>query len=84
MLADQILHQLKKNGQMLDSEVAAATGLPIKQIRPCMADMASRGIIMGCTVTRYVDDKPVQALQYRISGYTPPSAPGRKPGQAAR
>jgi hypothetical protein len=84
MLADQILHQLKLNGQMLDTEIATATGVSIKQIRSAMADMATRGVVMGCSVTRYVEGKPLQALQYRISGYLPPSAPGRKPSHAAR
>lgn len=84
MLADQILHQLKLNGQMLDSEIAIATGVPIKQIRPFMADMATRGLILGCSVIRYSEGKLVEALQYRISGYIPPAAPGRKPSQATR
>jgi hypothetical protein len=34
---------------------------------------------MGCNVTLYRNDKPVEALQCRLSGYVPPAAPGRKP-----
>jgi len=84
MLADQILHHLKLKGQMLDSEIAIATGVSIKRIRPVMADLATRGIILSCSVTRYADGKPIQALQHRVSGYLPPPTPGRKPGNVNR
>jgi predicted ArsR family transcriptional regulator len=78
-----ILQQLKKHGQMLDSEIAVATGIPLKQLRSQLADMSARGVIMGCNVTRYEDGRAIQALQCRISGYVPPATPGRKAGKAA-
>lgn len=84
MLNDHILAQLGKHGQMLDSEIAVATGVPLKRIRSCLADMSSRGVILGCNVTRYEDGKTIEAMLCRISGYVPPVAPGRKPGNTAR
>ena len=75
-----ILQQLKRNGQMLDSEIANATGIPLRQVKSALELMSAQGMIMGCSVTRYEGDKPVRSLQCRISGYTPPASPGRKPG----
>lgn len=78
MNADSILNQLRKHGQMLDSEIAVATGIPLRQVRSSLADMSDRGVVLGCSITRYHDGKPTQGLQYRISGYVPPATPGPK------
>lgn len=80
MHTEPILQQLKRNGQMLDSEIAVATGISMKQIQSSLADMTARGVIMRCSVTRYENEKPIKAMQCRISGFVPPAAPGRKPG----
>ncbi len=80
MHTNPILQQLKRNGQMLDSEIAVATGISVKQIQSALADMTARGEVMRCSVTRYEDGKPIQAMQCRISGYVPPASPGKKPG----
>lgn len=76
---EPILQQLKRNGQMLDSEIALATGLSMKQIQSSLSDLTAKGMIMRCSVTRYEDGKPVLASQCRISGCVPPASPGRKP-----
>jgi predicted ArsR family transcriptional regulator len=76
-----ILEYLKRHGQRLDSEIAMATGIPLKTVRASIADLSVRGEISRCNVTRYDDGKPVEAIQCRISGYVPPATPGRKPGQ---
>lgn len=76
-----ILEYLKRHGQLLDSEIASATGIPLKSVRASLIDLSVRGEISRCNVTRYNDGKPVEAIQCRISGYVPPAAPGRKPGQ---
>ena len=80
IIQNPILQQLKRNGQMLDSEIAVATGISMKQVHTALADMTARGEIMRCSVTRYEDGKPIQAMQCRISGHVPPASPGRKPG----
>lgn len=76
-----ILEYLKRHGQLLDHEIAAATGISLKSVRASLADLSVRGVISRCNVTRYNDGLPVEAIQCRISGYVPPAAPGRKPGQ---
>jgi len=76
-----ILEHLKRHGQLLDSEIASATGISLKNVRATLTDLSVRGEISRCTVTRYKDGQPVEAIQCRISGYVPPAAPGRKPGQ---
>lgn len=75
-----ILQYLKKHGQRLDLEIAAATGIPLPKVRSSLADLSARGEISRCHVTRYTDGKPVEGILCRIAGTIPPKAPGRKPG----
>ncbi len=82
MHATPVLQYLKKHGQRLDSEISLATGIPLQQVRQSLSDLSERGEISRCSVTRFNDGKPVEAMLCRISGYIPPAAPGRKPGQA--
>lgn len=81
MHSASILEYLKRHGQLLDSEIALATGISLKTVRASIAELSGRGEISRCNVTRYNDGKPVEAIQCRISGYVPPASPGRKPGQ---
>ena len=80
MNATPILQYLKKHGQKLDLEIAAATGISLPNVRNSLSDLSARGEISKCSVTRFNNGKPVQAVQCRISGYVPPPAPGRKVG----
>jgi hypothetical protein len=75
-----ILQYLKKHGQQLDSEIAAATGIPLPKVRISLSDLSARGEISRCSVTRFSDGKPVEGMLCRVAGFIPPSAPGRKPG----
>jgi transcription initiation factor IIE alpha subunit len=80
MHATPVLQYLKKHGQLLDSEIAAATGIPLPKVRISLSDLLARGEISSCSVIRFNDGKPVEGMLCRISGYIPPAAPGRKPG----
>ncbi|HWR77269.1 MAG TPA: ArsR family transcriptional regulator [Thiobacillus sp.] len=80
MQTDQVLRYLKKHGQLLDLEIASATGIALAQVRKSLADLTSRGEISQCSVTHFKGDKRVEGIQCRISGYVPPVAPGRKAG----
>jgi hypothetical protein len=80
MQTDQVLSHLKKHGQLLDLEIASATGIALAQIRKSLADLAARGEISQCTVTHFKGGKRIEGIQCRISGYVPPAAPGRKAG----
>ena len=74
----QILQYLKKHGQRLDSEIARETGLPLATVRERVATLRASGDVITCELTRFEDGKPLQAWVCRVSGYTPPAAPGRK------
>jgi hypothetical protein len=80
MQTDQVLSHLKKHGQLLDLEIASATGIALVQVRKSLADLAARGEISQCSVTHFNGNKRVDCIQCRISGYVPPVAPGRKAG----
>ncbi|MCX7175113.1 MAG: transcriptional regulator [Proteobacteria bacterium] len=80
MHTEPILLFLRKHGQQLDAEIAVATGIPLPKVRRCLSDLAARGEISSCSVTRYNDGKPVTGMLCRIAGFIPPSAPGPKPG----
>lgn len=80
MQTDRVLSHLKKHGQLLDLEIASATGIALAQVRKSLADLTTRGEISLCSVTHFHGDKRVEGIQCRISGYVPPVAPGRKAG----
>lgn len=74
-----ILQHLKKHGQLLDSEIAKATGIPLLKLHNHLSELSDQGEISKCSVTRFKNGKPVVEMLCRISGYVPPAAPGRKP-----
>jgi len=80
MYATPILEYLKKNGQQLDLEIAAAIGIPLPKVRKSISDLSARGDISSCSVTQFSSGKPVQGTLCRIAGTIPPKTPGRKPG----
>jgi DNA-binding Lrp family transcriptional regulator len=74
----QILEYLKDRGEQLDADIAAATGLSLANVRLRVTDLQAKGAVMVCRSIRYRDGKAIEGLLCRISGYTPPPAPGRK------
>ena len=78
MHAITIIQCLKKHGQLLDSEIASETGIPLAAVRFSLTGLAERGEISSCTVTRYSKGAAVEGFLCRISGYVPRAAPGRK------
>ncbi len=79
MHAAAIIQCLKKHGQLLDSEIAEETGIPLAKVRGSLTDLSERGEISSCSVTRFNKGKPVEGFLCRIAGYIPPPAAGRKP-----
>jgi len=75
---NEILQYLKKNGQKLDIEVAEATGMSLINVRSQLSELATKGEIMTCHLTRYDNEKTLENISCRISGYLPPAGPGRK------
>lgn len=82
MQTDQVLNHLKKHGQLLDLEIASATGIALSEVRKSLADLTSRKEISQCSVTHFNGNKRIEGIQCRISGYVPPVAPGRKAGKS--
>ena len=79
MNTPQVWELLKKHGQLLDLEIAVATGLPIEEVRASLATLSLQGDISKCSVTSYVKGKPIEGFQCWVAGYFPKPAPGRKP-----
>jgi len=80
MHANPILQYLKKNGQQLDLDIAAATGIPLRTVRISLSDLSARGEISRCSVTKFNNGKAIEGMLCRIAGTIPPKTPGRKPG----
>jgi predicted ArsR family transcriptional regulator len=75
-----ILQYLKKHGQLVDWEIAAAMGIPLPEVRSTLSDLSERGEISRCSVTRFSKGEPVEGMLCRVAGTVPAKAPGRKPG----
>jgi hypothetical protein len=78
-----ILTYLKKNGQRLDSEIAAATGIALPQVRETLNSLSAQGEISTCSVTRFNQGEAIEGILCRLRGFIPPATPGRKPASAA-
>ncbi|OFZ98783.1 MAG: transcriptional regulator [Betaproteobacteria bacterium RIFCSPLOWO2_02_FULL_62_17] len=81
MYTTPILEHLRKKGQQLDLEIAAATGIALPKVRKSISDLSARGDISTCRMTQFTNGKPVNGTLCRISGTIPPKTPGRKPGK---
>ncbi len=70
---------LKSRGEQLDTEIAAATRIPLADVRAYLSEMSARGDIIACHTTRYIKGQKVEGMSCRIAGYIPAPSPGRKP-----
>jgi hypothetical protein len=84
MRTTEVFEYLKKHGQLLDSEIALATGISLDEVRLSLSELSAQGDISRCSVTSYVNGQSVEGFQCRIAGYLPRPAPGRKPGVAPK
>jgi predicted ArsR family transcriptional regulator len=76
-----ILEYIKLHGEQLDSDLAEALGLPLKQVRAHIQDLHAKGDIMTCFVTRYRNGRKFEGWACRAAGFIPSAAPGRRPSQ---
>jgi predicted ArsR family transcriptional regulator len=79
MHATLVLQYLKKHGQLVDWEIASAMDIPLADVRSALIALSERGDVSQCTITRFLDGKPVEGMLCRVAGTIPPKAPGRKP-----
>ena len=75
---NEILEYLKKNGEKLDAEIAVAAGLSLSKTRLYLAELAAKGKVMTYQSTRFLEGKKIEGIRCRLTGITPPAAPGRK------
>jgi len=59
-------------------EIAKEMGLPLASVRKRLAGLAATGAVIVCSVTRFENGEQIDAWQCRVSGYVPPTTPGRK------
>lgn len=76
--AQKILKYLKEEGEQLDTEIAAATRIPLADVRLYLTELSKNGDIIMCHSTRYIDGKKSEGMLCRIAGFTPTVGPGRK------
>lgn len=79
MPTNAILVHLKRHGQLLDSEIATATGITLPIVRASLTALATLGEISLCSVTRFNNGESNEGMLCRVLGYIPPATPGRKP-----
>ena len=75
----ETLQCLKRHGQRLDLEIAKEIRMPVAIVRKHLAALADSREAIVCKTIQYENGKQVEAWQGRVSGFVPPSAPGRKP-----
>lgn len=74
----EILQYLKKHGERLDTEIAEATGISLAVARLQLKELAAKCEVVACHSIKFKKGKKIEAVIYRIAGYIPPAAPGRK------
>lgn len=73
-----ILKYMKERGEQLDAEIAAATRIPLADVRVYLSEMSERGDVIVCNSTRFIKGKKSEGMLCRIAGYIPAASPGRK------
>lgn len=74
----KILKYLKEQGEQLDSEIAAATRIPLADVRLYLEELSKKGDIIMCHSTRFLNGKKIEGMLCRVAGFTPTVGPGRK------
>lgn len=76
----KILNYVKDRGEQLDSEIAAATRIPLADVRLYLSELSKTGGLIVCHSTRFIKGQKSEGMLCRIAGFTPVASPGRKPG----
>jgi predicted ArsR family transcriptional regulator len=75
----ETLQCLKKHGQRLDLEIAKEMHVPLATVRQHLTALVDSRQAIVCKTIQYENGRQIEAWQGRVSGFVPPSAPGRKP-----
>ncbi|MFN8840352.1 MAG: hypothetical protein ACK5XG_16505 [Burkholderiales bacterium] len=76
--ASDVLDVVRKHRERFDFEISAEMAAPLDTVRTLGAELVSKHSVIACIVTRYEGGDPTDAWLYRIAGFVPPAAPGRK------
>jgi transcription initiation factor IIE alpha subunit len=74
----EILKYLRTHGELLDTEIALALGMPLAKAQQQLAKLAADGEIITCHTVRFDKGKKVEGTICRLSGHMPKASPGRK------
>jgi DeoR/GlpR family transcriptional regulator of sugar metabolism len=75
---NEVLQYLKTHGERLDAEIALAVGVSLTIVRKHLIELTAKGDVMSCYSIRFEKGKKIEGMSCRISGFIPPSPPGRK------
>jgi predicted ArsR family transcriptional regulator len=75
----EILQCLKKHGQRLDLEIAKEMRMPLATVRQHLKALADSREAIVCKTIQFENGRQFEAWQGLVSGFVPPSAPGRRP-----
>ena len=78
MPTKQILQYLNKQGEQLDTDIADAVGISVIKTRDYLAELSKQGEVISCNTMRFVKGKKTEGVSYRLAGFVPKAAPGRK------
>ena len=81
---NKILQYLKMNGQTLDTEIAATTGISLPKVHLYLSELFVKGEIVVCLSTRFEKGKKIDGISCRLVGYTPPAPSRGKPKSQSR
>ena len=74
-----ILKYMRGRGELLDTEIAAGTRIPLAEVRLQLSELSKKGDIIVCHSTRFIKGEKIEGLSCRVAGVTPTASPGRKP-----
>ena len=67
----RILDYLKNHGERLDTEIAAATGMSVENVRTAVSALSAKGDVMVCRSIRFRDGKREATVMKKYAmGYT--------------
>ena len=55
----EIMRYLKVHGELLDSEIASGTGIPLAKVSRSVSDLSAKGEVIMCRLTRFTDGKKI-------------------------
>lgn len=76
---NEILLYLKNHGELFDTEIAKAIGIPLAEVRLKVTELARQGEVITCNSIKYKKGEKLEGISCRLAGHIPKAAPGRKP-----